>query len=243
MKSGQFPLFSSTKSRFLCALALRNPHFRAFRAQNRHFCALLAFGTLVFGLFEHKIEVFVRFWPSGPPFSGISSTKSRFLCAFALRDPRFRASRAQNRGFCALLPSEPPIFGSFEHKIEVFVRFWLPKLSFSGLPSTKLPFLCSFTKLDVGLGHFPADSGIVAPAEPSHLHSRRICVAAVPSAVACSRLPPVLPLLPPLHLRSRFTCSPLHLLSRCTCATAVPAAVARRCTCAADTTAAYPRCT
>ena len=32
---------------------------------------------------EHKIVVFVRFLPSGPPFSGISSTKSRFLCAFA----------------------------------------------------------------------------------------------------------------------------------------------------------------
>ena len=31
------------------------------RAQNRHFCALFAFGTLIFGHFEHKIEVFVRF--------------------------------------------------------------------------------------------------------------------------------------------------------------------------------------
>ena len=29
--------------------------------QNRHFCALLGFGTLVFGHFEHKIGVFVRF--------------------------------------------------------------------------------------------------------------------------------------------------------------------------------------
>ena len=57
----QFPLFPSTKSGFLCAFRLRNPHFRAFRAQNRGFCAFLAFATLVFGLFEHKIEVFVRF--------------------------------------------------------------------------------------------------------------------------------------------------------------------------------------
>ena len=31
----------------------------SFRAQNRGFCALLTFGTLVFGHFEHKIEVFV----------------------------------------------------------------------------------------------------------------------------------------------------------------------------------------
>ena len=56
----RFSGFPSTKSRFLCAFCLRNPHFQGFRAQNRGFCALLGFGTLVFGLFEHKIEVFVR---------------------------------------------------------------------------------------------------------------------------------------------------------------------------------------
>ena len=33
------PIFPSTKSRFLCAFALQNPHFRAFRAQNLGFCA------------------------------------------------------------------------------------------------------------------------------------------------------------------------------------------------------------
>ena len=54
------PFFSSTKSGFLCAFA---------------------FGTLVFGRFEHKIEVFVRFWCLKPPFSGVSSTKSGFLCS------------------------------------------------------------------------------------------------------------------------------------------------------------------
>ena len=37
--------------------------------------------SLVFGLSEHKIEVFVLFWPLEPPFSGISSTKLGFLCA------------------------------------------------------------------------------------------------------------------------------------------------------------------
>ena len=36
----------------------------------------------ILGRFEHKIGVFVRFCPSGPPFSGFSSTKSAFLCAF-----------------------------------------------------------------------------------------------------------------------------------------------------------------
>ena len=51
------------------------------RAQNRGFCALLGSETLVSGHFEHKIEVFVL---------------------FCLRDPHFRAFRAQNRHFCAL---------------------------------------------------------------------------------------------------------------------------------------------
>ena len=75
------PFLPSTKSGFLCAFAVWNPCFRAFRAQNRGFCAFLPSGTAVFRLFEHKIGVFVRFLPSGPPFSGFSSTKSAFLCA------------------------------------------------------------------------------------------------------------------------------------------------------------------
>ena len=71
---------------------------------------------------EHKIGIFVRFWGLEPLFSGILSTKSRFLCAFALRNPHFRAFRAQNRGFCAFLAFGTPVFGHFEHKIGVFVR-------------------------------------------------------------------------------------------------------------------------
>ena len=181
---------------------------------------------------EHKIGIFVLRWPPEPPFLGISSTKLGFLCFFGLRNPRFRVFRAQNQGFCALLAFGTPVFWHFEHKIEVFVLFWPSEPSFSGFSSTKSRFLCSFTKLDVGVGGLPRRKrhrrtcGAVAPAQPIlpltlpplHLHSRRICVAAVPSAVACSRLPPVLPLLPPLHLLSR-------------------------CTCEADTTAAYHRCT
>ena len=89
----------------LTSFGLRDPRFRAFRAQNRGFCALLGSGTPVFGLFEHKIKVFVRFWGLKPSFSGISSTKSGFLCAFGLRDHHFLAFRAQNRVFCALLPA------------------------------------------------------------------------------------------------------------------------------------------
>ena len=79
----QFHVVSSTKSGFLCFFGLRNPCFRAFRAQNRGFCALFGFETLVFGHFAHKIEVFVRFWLSESPFLGISSTKLGFLCAFS----------------------------------------------------------------------------------------------------------------------------------------------------------------
>ena len=92
---------------------------------------------------EHKIGVFVLFWPSEPQFSGISSTKSRFLCAFGLRNPRFRVFRAQNRGFCAFLAFETPIFGLFEHKIEVFVLFCPSEPPFSGFSSTKSGFLCA----------------------------------------------------------------------------------------------------
>ena len=51
------------------------------RAQKWDLCALLPFKTLVFSPFEHKIEVFVRFYPSEPSFSGLSSTKSAFLCS------------------------------------------------------------------------------------------------------------------------------------------------------------------
>ena len=97
----RFSGFPSTKSGFLCAFGVWNHRFRAFRAQNRGFCALFAFGTPDFRHFEHKIGVFVRFWGLEPSFSGISSTKSEFLCAFCLRNPHFRAFRAHNRHFCA----------------------------------------------------------------------------------------------------------------------------------------------
>ena len=55
---------------------------------------------------EHKIGVFVPFWLPEPPFSGFSSTKSRFLCAFGQYFLGFRPRRAQNRGFCALFPEK-----------------------------------------------------------------------------------------------------------------------------------------
>ena len=52
----------------------------SFRAQNRHFCALLPFGTLIFGLFEHKIGVFVSKWAIFPRF-WVVLTQNRHFCA------------------------------------------------------------------------------------------------------------------------------------------------------------------
>ena len=58
-----FPLsrlaFSSTKSRFLCVFGVWNPRFLDIRAQNRGFCALLAFGTPVFWLFGKRLRDYV----------------------------------------------------------------------------------------------------------------------------------------------------------------------------------------
>ena len=91
------------------------------------------------------------------------------VSAITLPDANFPTSRAQNRGFCALLGSGTPVFGHFEHINGIFVRFCPSGPPFSGISSTKSRFLCSFTKLDVGLGDFPAESGavatIVAPAQ------------------------------------------------------------------------------
>ena len=114
LQEGYFALLDANSLSSWC-------QFPFSRAQNRGFCALLGSGTLIFGHFEHKIGVFVLFWASKPSISGFSSTKSRFLCFFSLRNPRFRAFRAQNRHFCALLAAKTPIFSHFEHKISIFV--------------------------------------------------------------------------------------------------------------------------
>ena len=128
-------------------------------------------------------------------------------CASRGQLPLFRcqsqSSRAQNRGFCALLPFGTLVFGHFEHKIEVFVLFWPSGPLFSGISSTKSGFLCSFTKFDVGIGalsrrqrhrrtcaaYTTADATAAAPAQPLHLRSRFTCGAAAPAQ--------------PSHLRSR----------------------------------------
>ena len=114
--------------------------FPSSRAQNQGFCSFLAFRTIIFRPLEHKIEVFVRFWGLQPSFSGFSSTKTPFLCVFALRDPHFRVFRTQNLGFCALFAFGTAVFRVFEHKIGIFVRYSTSKPRFSGCSSTKVAF-------------------------------------------------------------------------------------------------------
>ena len=125
-------------------VALPDANFLSSRAQNRHFCVRNGDISLVLAPSEHKIGVFVRFLPSKPPFSGISSTKSAFLCQKRRYFPGFSPFRAQNRGFCALFAFETPIFGHFEHKIGIFVSETAIFPWFCPLPSTKSAFLCAF---------------------------------------------------------------------------------------------------
>ena len=61
-----------------------------------------------------------------------------------LPDANFLFARAQNCHFCALLPFETPIFGSFKHKKGFFVseRATFPR--FYPIPSPKSGFSCFF---------------------------------------------------------------------------------------------------
>ena len=141
---------------------------------------------------EHKIGVFVRFCPSEPLFSGISSTKSGFLCAFCLRNPRFRASRAQNRHFCVRNGDISLVLAPSEHKIEVFVRFCPPKPSFSGISSTKSAFLCQKRRYFPGFGPFRAQNrhfcALLLGTRPSATGTRRLATGTRPSATETRRL-------------------------------------------------------
>ena len=77
-----FSGFLSTKSGFLCQNRQFSLGFYPFRAQNRDFCALFAFGTPIFWPFEHKIGIFVSELAIFPWFLPLLSTKSGFLCAY-----------------------------------------------------------------------------------------------------------------------------------------------------------------
>ena len=79
-------------------------------------------------LSEHKIGIFVRFCPPKPPFSGISSTKSRFLCQKGQFFPGFTPFRAQNRGFCVKMGDFSEILGCFDTK-SAFLCSWMAATS------------------------------------------------------------------------------------------------------------------
>ena len=66
------------------------------------------------------------------PIPLLPSTKTPFLCLFDLRDPRFLAFRAQNRGFCALLPEGGrPLAGDAYGK-KVYIQGAMPELKARG---------------------------------------------------------------------------------------------------------------
>ena len=105
---------------------------------------------------------------------------------FTLPDATCLSFRAQNRHFCALLPSETPVFGHFEHKIEVFVseRAIFPR--FYPLTSTKSAFLCSWMAAASPAVPAEAQQGppelSTARHEPCGVH-----LAAVRPAIDCRR--------------------------------------------------------
>ena len=104
----QFPVRPSTKLPFLCAFALRNPYFRVFQAQKGLFCVRKGNFSQVLPHPEHKIGVFVLFWPSGPPFSDISSTKLRFLCSGCCNRGDAYLSTASGRAIKKRVTSKSP---------------------------------------------------------------------------------------------------------------------------------------
>ena len=98
------PLFPSTKSAFLCAFGLRNPHFRAFRAQNRGFCVRMGDFSEILGCFDTKSG----FLCSGGPYRCRRPSCRRLSC----RGPRCRGRPRRRRliwsngarcGYCQFL--------------------------------------------------------------------------------------------------------------------------------------------
>ena len=88
------PLFPSTKSAFLCAFGLRNPHFRAFPAQNRGFCVRMGDFSEILGCFDTK---------SGFLCSGGPCRCRRPSCRGRPRRRRLIWSNGARCGYCQFL--------------------------------------------------------------------------------------------------------------------------------------------
>ena len=98
------PVSPSTKSAFLCAFALRNPHFRAFRAQNRGFCVRMGDFSEILGCFDTKSG----FLCSGGPYrcrrpSCRRPSCRRPSCRGRPRRRRLIWSNAARCGYCQFL--------------------------------------------------------------------------------------------------------------------------------------------
>ena len=100
--------------------------------QNRGFCALFAFGTPIFGHFEHKIGIFVSETAIFPWFWGIPSTKSAFLCAFASK----------------FLPDSAPASDkphSAEKSTPVWLAIWRTWAGFANSQLRRAAFRCTYS--------------------------------------------------------------------------------------------------
>ena len=95
----QFPLFSSTKTAFLCAFCLRDPHFWHFRAQNRGFCVRMGDFSEILGCFDTKSG----FLCSGGPYRCRRPRCRGPSCRGKPRRRRLIWSNAARCGYCQFL--------------------------------------------------------------------------------------------------------------------------------------------
>ena len=98
------PVSPSTKSGFLCAFALRNPRFLAFRVQNRGFCVRMGDFSEILGCFDTKSG----FLCSGGPYrcrrpSCRRPSCRRLSCRGRPRRRRLIWSNAARCGYCQFL--------------------------------------------------------------------------------------------------------------------------------------------
>ena len=93
------PVSPSTKSAFLCAFCLRDPHFRAFRAQNRGFCVRMGDFSEILGCFDTKSG----FLCSGGPCRCRRPSCRRLSCRGRPRRRRLIWSNAARCGYCQFL--------------------------------------------------------------------------------------------------------------------------------------------
>ena len=93
------PVSASTKSAFLCAFRLRDPHFWHFRAQNRGFCVRMGDFSEILGCFDTKSG----FLCSVGPYRCRRPSCRRLSCRGRPRRCRLIWSNAARCGYCQFL--------------------------------------------------------------------------------------------------------------------------------------------